>query len=359
MILAFSIMLLANPAWSLEPMDFQYFYDDLGQLTKTVDSQGVIIGYVYDEVGNLLQTKRSLAGELEIFAFNPQQGPEGISFTINGKGFSVISGENTVTINGMTATVVSATENTLEVTVPSDATSGPIEIIVGVNTAVSDNDFFVKKLPVLYSVDPALVATGTTISDFHVSGKYLSDASFSFFPEVSPPSITINSLNIAADGNSASLDISIFSDVSHTVFLISTNSEGNSGYTPSVNNSLEILAADGDADGDGISNGEELVLGSDPQNADSDNDSWPDGIELDFGGNLFDPAIGPKLYTAAQPPHIITVRPGIGDTGSLPLNTITASPPIISVVRPGTDDTESLPLNTIVANPPVKLDYSE
>jgi YD repeat-containing protein len=38
---------------------FHYFYDDLGQLTKVIDSTGTVIEYVYDPVGNILQVKRS------------------------------------------------------------------------------------------------------------------------------------------------------------------------------------------------------------------------------------------------------------------------------------------------------------
>ena len=34
-----------------EPITFQYFYDDTDQLIKAVDSTGVVIEYVYDEVG--------------------------------------------------------------------------------------------------------------------------------------------------------------------------------------------------------------------------------------------------------------------------------------------------------------------
>src|SRR5437667_6722140 len=40
------------------PITFQYFYDGLGQLTRVVDSTGVVIEYVYDPVGNILEVKR-------------------------------------------------------------------------------------------------------------------------------------------------------------------------------------------------------------------------------------------------------------------------------------------------------------
>jgi len=56
------------------PITFQYFYDDTGQLTKVVDSTGVVIEYVYDPVGNMLEIRRSTVahGALTIFSFAPQ-----------------------------------------------------------------------------------------------------------------------------------------------------------------------------------------------------------------------------------------------------------------------------------------------
>ena len=53
------------------PITFQYFYDELGQLVKVVDSTGNVVEYVYDEVGNLLEIKRSTVSGLAIFNFTP------------------------------------------------------------------------------------------------------------------------------------------------------------------------------------------------------------------------------------------------------------------------------------------------
>src|SRR2546425_5279340 len=67
----------AVPSFTQVPITFQYFYDDTGQLMKVVDSTGVVVDYVYDAVGNMLEVKRSsLAnpGGLQIFSFTPQQG---------------------------------------------------------------------------------------------------------------------------------------------------------------------------------------------------------------------------------------------------------------------------------------------
>ena len=94
---------------------FQYFYDELGQLVKVVDSTGNVIEYVYDQVGNILEIKRSTAGQLDIFDFTPKQGPVGTAVTIQGQGFGATSLDNTVQFNGVSAEVTSATTTTLAV----------------------------------------------------------------------------------------------------------------------------------------------------------------------------------------------------------------------------------------------------
>src|SRR6266498_1107716 len=65
-----------NALQAQAPITFNYFYDDLGQLKKVVDSTGVALDYLYDPVGNILEVKRSAAppGQLTIFSFTPAQG---------------------------------------------------------------------------------------------------------------------------------------------------------------------------------------------------------------------------------------------------------------------------------------------
>jgi len=58
----------------------QYFYDDLGRLTRVVDPSGNIATYHYDAVGNLLSITRSTLpanNGLAILNFTPQSGPVG------------------------------------------------------------------------------------------------------------------------------------------------------------------------------------------------------------------------------------------------------------------------------------------
>ncbi len=138
----------------------QYFYDDLGRLTKVVDQTGKIAAYRYDAVGNLLSITRSTLpanNGLAILNFTPQRGSAGATVTIQGQGFSSSS---VVQFNGTAAVVTSATTNSLAVSVPSGGTTGPISVTVGSTTAVSDTNFVVIS-PVLSSI--ALTPAGSSI----------------------------------------------------------------------------------------------------------------------------------------------------------------------------------------------------
>src|SRR5438309_2030903 len=73
-------------------VSLQYLYNDRNQLSKVVDSTGIVIEYIYDPVGNILQVNRStlpgVPGALNIFSFTPQQGGAGTIITLQGQGFS-------------------------------------------------------------------------------------------------------------------------------------------------------------------------------------------------------------------------------------------------------------------------------
>src|SRR5258708_2129009 len=77
-------------ALAQSPITFQYFYDDLNQLVRVVDSTGVVVEYAYDSVGNILQINRSnvTPGALAIFSATPQTIATGGTITIQGQGFS-------------------------------------------------------------------------------------------------------------------------------------------------------------------------------------------------------------------------------------------------------------------------------
>ncbi|MEQ9441250.1 MAG: IPT/TIG domain-containing protein [Cyclobacteriaceae bacterium] len=65
-----------------------------------------------------------------ITTINPTSGIIGTEVTIIGSNFSSTTGENTVTFNGITATVTSASSTQLVVEVPENATTGAVAVVV-------------------------------------------------------------------------------------------------------------------------------------------------------------------------------------------------------------------------------------
>jgi YD repeat-containing protein len=153
----------------------QYFYDDLGRLTKVVDQNGNVATYRYDAVGNLLSITRTTLpanNGLAVVSFTPQQGPVGQTVTIQGQGFSTTQSSDTVKFNGVPANVTAATAATLTVTVPTGATSGAISVTVGSNTATSDGNFTVTTVAAI-TVTPASSSIGIgAAQQFRAIGKY-------------------------------------------------------------------------------------------------------------------------------------------------------------------------------------------
>jgi len=86
-----------------------------------------------------------------ISGFTPQSGTVGTSVTINGGNFDATPANDTVTFNGVAATVTSASPGQLVATVPTGATNGPISVQVGGATAWSPGRFFVVTGPISVS----------------------------------------------------------------------------------------------------------------------------------------------------------------------------------------------------------------
>ena len=63
--------------------------------------------------------------------------------TIYGDGFSTTPSQNTVKFNGILATPTASSIATITTTVPSGATTGPIQVTVGTHTATSSGNFTV------------------------------------------------------------------------------------------------------------------------------------------------------------------------------------------------------------------------
>jgi YD repeat-containing protein len=151
---AVTLMLLLGsvPSGAQTKTPVQYFYDDLGRLTKVVDQNRNLAVYNYDVVGNLLSITRTTVpanNGLAILSFSPQLGSVGQTVIIQGQGFNTTASANTVQFNNTTATVSSATASAITVTVPPGATTGPVSVTVSGTTAASDTNFTV--------ISPALI----------------------------------------------------------------------------------------------------------------------------------------------------------------------------------------------------------
>jgi len=118
-----------------------YFYDESGRLIGASDSQGNTAGYSYDSAGNVLSISVNPSSQVSILGFDPIHGPVGTPVTISGTGFSSTASQDTVTFNGTTASVTSASSNQLVVTVPSGATTGVIRVVTPSGTATSSTSF--------------------------------------------------------------------------------------------------------------------------------------------------------------------------------------------------------------------------
>ena len=80
---------------------------------------------------------------VSVTSFSPTSGIVGSVLTVNGGGFDPTPANNTVLINGVPATVTSATTTQLQVTVPSGATPGHISVNAPLGAAISAGYFFV------------------------------------------------------------------------------------------------------------------------------------------------------------------------------------------------------------------------
>ena len=285
---------LCAPA--IPQVSLRYFFDDARRLIKVVDSSGVALDYSYDANGNVLHVVRSTynPGSLAIFSSSPQRAAGGATITIYGQGFSTTPGNDVVKINGVSLTVLSATATQLVVQLPPGGTSGPISVTVGGVTAALSGSFTSLPVPSISSVTPKAALAGTTIASFQITGANLTGSTFAFF---GPGGVTINSTSIAPDGNSATLNLTLEPAAFGHFTLYAANSGGAGTTQSNGHNVLVIPGSDPNADPDldGLTNAQEIALGTDPLNNDTDGDHFGDGDEVMAGTDPLDPNSFPVL----------------------------------------------------------------
>jgi YD repeat-containing protein len=143
-----------------------YVYDELGRLVAVIDTASEAAVYKYDAVGNLLSISRYSAAQVSLVEFTPNGGPIGTTVTIYGTGFSTTASQNSVTFNGVAATVTSATTTKIVTTVPVGATTGLIGITTPQGSAVSSTQFVVggAGAPTITDFSPTIGLAGTAVT---------------------------------------------------------------------------------------------------------------------------------------------------------------------------------------------------
>ena len=222
--------------------------------------------------------------------------------------------------------------------------SAPVSPVRGGLTAAGV--ITLRPAPFISTLSPKSVLAGTSVGAAQVTGFNLTGTTFSFSP---PGSITINSATIDPGGNSATLNLTVAASASGRFVLNGTNAAGPSNPAQKLgfivgSTSYNTLTVPGsgpnaDPDLDGLTNAQEIALGTDPVNPDTDGDLYPDGLEVLFGSNPLDPNSIPVLRQPnsylASPPFSIenAIQPATGPS-SHAISGLTLS--ILNGVTPGT-----------------------
>jgi YD repeat-containing protein len=166
--LAAALALLLVCAIGVSAQTVRYVYDAAGRLVAVIDQNGDAAVYTYDAVGNVLSIARQSAGVVSILQFFPKSGTVGQNVTLYGTGFSATPSQNTVTFNGTSATIVSATTTQIVATVPTGATTGSIAVTTPSGNATSSSAFSVtaSSAPTISGLSPTsgVSATSVTVS---------------------------------------------------------------------------------------------------------------------------------------------------------------------------------------------------
>jgi hypothetical protein len=104
-----------------------------------------------------------------VSSFSPSGGAVGASVTISG---SHLGGSSTVRFNGVSASVVTSSDSSITVQVPSTATSGPISVTTAAGTVTAAGSFTILVAPTFSGVSPGSGAPGTTVTVYgaHFTG---------------------------------------------------------------------------------------------------------------------------------------------------------------------------------------------
>jgi hypothetical protein len=148
--------------------DVLHVYDGLNRLRATVDpgANSAAI-WTYDAVGNILSITRQTATQTTILELPAEAIAEACGVRILGIGFSTTPGQNTVTVNGVAATVQTATATELVVCLGGGTTTGPVVVTTPTGSDTSDGSLPVQAalaIPTITGFTPTVADWGTSLS---------------------------------------------------------------------------------------------------------------------------------------------------------------------------------------------------
>lgn len=126
---------------------------------KFVASDG---GYIYLNAATLTGSPVSVAPV--VTSINPSSASIGSTIAVSGSNFGASQGSSTVTLGGVPAQVSSwsASGQTIEVTVPAGAQSGPVQVVT--NGGPSNTNVLFTLAPTVTNLSPSLGPVGTTVT---------------------------------------------------------------------------------------------------------------------------------------------------------------------------------------------------
>jgi hypothetical protein len=106
----------------------------------------------------------------------------------------------------------------------------------------------------------------------------------------------VSGVSVNPTGTSETLNLTTASKASGKLALVATNGQGSSTFFLTSANYFWVVppsATSIDSDGDGLSDAQEMILGTDPFNPDTDGDGFTDGVEVAAGSDPLNPACTP------------------------------------------------------------------
>jgi IPT/TIG domain len=163
------------------------------------------------------------SAQVSIIGFTPTNGLVGAPVIINGTGFSATTSQDTVSFNGVSATITSATATQIVTAVPAGATTGPITVTAPAGPATSTNNFTVTAssgAPTITGFTPPSGVAGSVVAG---SGAAVTITGTNFNSTLANNKITFNTTHAdTATATSIQLTTTVPSSVSSGHISVAT-----------------------------------------------------------------------------------------------------------------------------------------